>query len=129
MPRQLRIITLATFFTLLGCRPKPLPAPVPERVELASPSDIDHLREVYRKNFPESQLGVVVAVKPEAGLVAVGGIDVSKMAENQIVTFIDAHQRTLGTGHVVRVLADSVHVGVDPNPRREIVIGDLMVRF
>jgi|SRR4051812_27302250 hypothetical protein len=129
MSRQLLIVTFVVAALMMGCRPKPLPAPVPERVELASPSDLDSLRELYHKNYPESQVGVVIATKPEAHLVGVGGIDVSKMAEGQIVTFIDAHQKTLGTGRIVRVLPDSVHVSVDPNARRDLVVGDLMVRF
>jgi len=128
LPRHLLIVTFAVPM-MMGCRPKPLPAPVPERVELASPKEIDALREVYHKNYPESEIGVIIATKPEARLVAVGGIDVNKMAEGQIVTFIDSNQKTLGTGRIIRVLPDSVHVSVDPNTRRELVVGDLMVRF
>jgi len=116
---------------LLGCQAKKPPAPPPPRVEAASPQVVQALRAAYRTQHPNCEVGQVIALRSADRLAAVNGVDVSKMAENQIVTLIDAHEKVLATGVVVRVLPDSIHVRYDPEPDapRPPAVGDIMVRF
>jgi len=128
MPIVAAVLVAAALF---GCEPKKPPAPPPPRVEPASPQVVDSLRAMYRRQYPNCEVGQVVATRASDRLAAVSGVDVSKITENQIVTFIDAHQNTLASGVVVRVLPDSVHVRYDPAPdtNHQPAVGDIMVRF
>ena len=75
------------------------------------------------------RVGVVIATRKQDRLVAVGQVRPADFREGQTVTFIDAQQRVLTTGTVVRVLADSVHVAYDRpvHSGREPGVGDMMV--
>ncbi|HYO10487.1 MAG TPA: hypothetical protein VER17_16075 [Tepidisphaeraceae bacterium] len=99
----------------------------------ASPETVEALRRGYSQSYPNSRLGVVVAARPQNQLVAVGQIPLDTLADNQVVTFMDANQRVLTTGTIVRLLPESaqVHARYDaPTANgREPRAGDIMVRF
>jgi hypothetical protein len=113
----------------VGCAPKKAPsklAPQP-----ASAEAVQTIRDAYFRAYPDSRVGVVTAVRPQNKLVAVGEVNGADFREGDLVTFIDAHQKVLTTGTVVRVLSDSVHV-VYENPSaggRVPLVGDIMVKL
>jgi len=96
----------------------------------ADAQTVQRIRDKYARAYPESRVGVVIAVLKDQPFAAVG--DLGSTADfklNQIVTFVDIHERVLTTGTIVRILPDSIHVRYDPPkrdgraPRR----GDIMV--
>jgi hypothetical protein len=96
----------------------------------ADAQTVQRIRDKYARAYPESRVGVVIAVLKDEPFAAVGDLpSTSGFQLNQIVTFIDRSERVLTTGTVVRILPDSVHVRYDPpkrggrGPRR----GDIMV--
>lgn len=134
MRLTLPLLTVCATIALAGCRAKPVPPPAPieERVEAVSPENADSLRATYKAKHPGAELGVVVAAIHHANghFVSVGGVDISQMANGQVVTFLDSKQRALATGVVVNVLPDQVHVRVDePTIKRQPQAGDMMLRL
>jgi hypothetical protein len=97
----------------------------------ADAATVQRVRDKYSRAYPESRVGVVIAVLKDQPFAAVGELPSTEDFQlNQVVTFIDRSERVLTTGTVVRILPDSVHVRYDPPlrggraPRR----GDIMVR-
>jgi hypothetical protein len=134
MRRHIILLIASITIGLLGCQSKPVPPPAPieEQVEAVSPENADSVRATYKAQYPDSQVGVVVAAinHKNGHFVAAGGVDLSKMENGQIVTFIDSKQRPVATGFIVNVLPDQVHARVDePTIRRKPQVGDMMVRF
>lgn len=132
MPREMKLITaLLALVSVVGCAKKAPPPPAPPpRVAPATTQDLESLRQSYLQHYPDSQVGVIVAARSEDKLVAVGQLDVSKMAVDQVVTLIDARQNPLATGRVVRIVDQTVHVLYDaPTGPHAPAVGDLMVRF
>src|SRR2546423_11562431 len=115
-----------------GCGPKkPLaskPSPQP-----ATAQQVQAIREAYNRAYPDSRVGVVNATRKSANgyFVSVGEVSGADFREGQTVTFVDSRQRVLTTGTVVPLLADQVHVLVDPpkGGSRTPGVGDLMVKL
>jgi hypothetical protein len=113
----------------VGCAPKRVPSqPSPQP---ATAEQVQSIREAYNRAYPDSRVGVVIATRKPARLVAVGEVSGNDFREGETVTFIDSKQRVLTTGTVVRVLSDSVHVQylTPEHGRREPGVGDVMVRL
>jgi hypothetical protein len=128
-----RLTLLACAVALSGCGPMngdgtegdAMPA------SAADPQAVENIREKYRRAYPESQVGVVVETLDDMPLAAVAELPApASMRANEVVTFLDRHERVLTTGTIVRILPDSVHVRYDSPPRsgREPRRGDIMVR-
>jgi hypothetical protein len=97
----------------------------------ADPQTVQRIRDKYFRAYPESQVGVVIATLDDEPFAAVGELPApSNLRENEVVTFLDRHERVLTTGTIVRILPDSVHVRYDSPPRggRAPRRGDVMVR-
>jgi hypothetical protein len=97
----------------------------------ADAATVERIRDKYYRAYPESRVGVVIAVLKDDPFAAVGELpSTSDFQLNQVVTFIDRSERVLTTGTVVRILPDSVHVRYDPPPRggRTPRRGDIMIR-
>ena len=125
------LILIAAVVVASGCAPKKKPSkPSPQP---ATPQQVQEIRNAYFRAYPDSRVGVVIATLKHANgnFVAVGEVSGSEFRVGETVTFVDAKQRVLTTGTVVRVLPDSVHVALDP-PRgggREPGVGDVMVKL
>ena len=121
--------TLLMFVALCGCSTQKPPRDVPQTA--AQAVDVEQFAKMYRAAYPMSRVGVVIATRPQDRLVAIGQTQPEDFAENQLVTFIDARQKVLDSGVVVRVLPDEVHVRYDrPHPGgREPREGDFAVKF
>jgi hypothetical protein len=120
---------LLLFVALSGCSTQKPPRDVPHTA--APPVDVEQFRTMYRTAYPMARVGVVVATRPQDRLVAIGQTQPQDFAENQLVTFIDARQKVLDSGVVVRVLADQVHVRYDRPPAggRQPREGDFAVKY
>ena len=133
MPSKPTLISLLLLVAIAvaGCAPKKKPSkPSPQP---ATPQQVQEIRNAYFRAYPDSRVGVVIATLKHANgnFVAVGDVSGSDFRVGETVTFVDAKQRVLTTGTVVRVLPDSVHVVVDP-PRgggREPGVGDVVVKL
>lgn len=105
----------------------------PDSTMPASAADqqtVQRIRDKYNRAYPESRVGVIIAVLKDQPFAAVGDLpSTSGFQPNQPVTFIDKNERVLTTGTVVRILNDSVHVRYAPPPRNGRVPrrGDIMV--
>jgi len=125
------LITVCAVALAAGCakkKPPSKPSPQP-----ASGEQIQSIRNDYFRAYPDSRVGVVTATLKHANgyFVSVGDVPGRDVREGEIVTFIDGHRHVLTTGSIVRVLADSVHVLVDP-PRgdgRMPGVGDVMIKL
>jgi len=126
--RKLILIIFATAAVGTGCAHKK-PPPSQPSPQPATAQQVQAIREAYNRAYPDSRVGVVIATRKQDRLVAVGQVRPADFREGQTVTFIDAQQRVLTTGTVVRVLADSVHVAYDRpvHSGREPGVGDMMV--
>jgi hypothetical protein len=120
---------LLLFAALSGCAGSKPPRDVPQSA--APQVDVEQFARMYRTAYPMSRVGVVIAVRPQDRLVAIGQTQPQDFAENQLVTFIDTRQKVLDSGVVVRVLPDQVHVRYDRPAAggREPREGDLAVKF
>ena len=120
---------LVLLVVIIGCAPKRVPSqPSPQP---ASAQQVQTIRDAYSRAYPDSRVGVVIATRKPDRLVAVGEVSGGDFREGETVTFIDAQQRVLTTGTVVRILPDSLHVAYDPpqHGRRDPGVGDVMVRL
>ena len=125
---------VAALFTLLlaGCAPTnggsssdPMPA------SAADPQTVQTIRDKYFRAYPESQVGAVIATLEGEPFVAVGELPAPEnLRENEVVTFLDRHERVLTTGTIAKVRPTQVDVRYDPPPRggRAPRRGDIMVR-
>jgi len=120
-------------FALSGCGPLNGDGTSSNDAMPASAADaqtVQSIRDKYFRAYPESQVGVIIAMLKDEPLAAVGDLpSTANLRENLIVTFLDRDERVLTTGTIVRVLQDSVHVRYDPPPRsgRTPRRGDIMV--
>jgi 1,4-dihydroxy-2-naphthoyl-CoA synthase len=129
--RLLLVAAAVTAAAAAGCahkKPPSKPSPQP-----ATPQQVQEIRNAYFRAYPDSRVGVVIATlkHPNGYFVAVGDVNGSDFRDGETVTFVDAHQRVLTTGTVVRVMPDSVHVAVDRPPAggRQPGVGDVMVKL
>ena len=132
LPRN-RILQAALLLSLLvGCRgdrggpesAQPMPPGA------ADPETVQRVRQRYFSAYPDSRVGIVIAIEPSGQpFVAVGEIDPAGLRDNEPVLFLDRSGRALTTGRIARVLPDSVHVRYDPPPQggREPRRGDMAV--
>lgn len=118
---QIMVAMVLVGMMLVGCRstPKTLDA-----------EGVKQVRSSYTKIDPNARLGVVIAVLPEKGLVAVGDLQVADFSEGDVLVLLDKDQKVIGAGTVVAKTADALHVKYDvATPKgREPVVGDLAVR-
>jgi hypothetical protein len=94
----------------------------------ASPERVIEIRSTYQRHDPNAQVGTVAAVDRESHLAAVGDLNLSKIRENDVITFIDSNENPIANGTVIRKTADYAHVKYEPTQRAP-VEGDIAVRF
>jgi hypothetical protein len=84
----------------------------------AHAAGVENVREKYTRAYAESRVGVVVETLRGEPFVAVGEVpSPGDFRESERVTFLDARERLLTTGTVVRVVGEHVHVRFDRAPR------------
>ncbi len=110
-----------------GCQNKPAPTDKAARAG-GSEQDVASIRERYMRISPNNRVGVVVAVRAESNLAAVGDIPLQDFGIGDVLTFIDTREEPFNTGVVLNATADALHVRYEANQRapRE---GDLAVRL
>src|SRR4051812_15053032 len=115
MGRMLNAVVVAVVGVggLVGCQQKQPPSTQPVFVP-ASADSAKALREEYQKRDQTVQVGLVIAVKGDSNLAAVGEVTVSAFKPGDVVTFIDSSQTVIAVGHVVNVVSDAVHVKYVP---------------
>jgi len=86
------------------------------------------IREKYQRLNPKNRVGVVVAVRSESNLAAVGDIPIQDFGVGDVVTFIHANEEPFNSGVVVNATADALHVRYESG-KREPKVGDLVVRL
>lgn len=109
----------------VGCQRKaPTPAPTPVPVGSEAKARITRLA-------PDAIVGTVVAVLAEDRLVAVGEAPVKEFHVGDVVTFMGGEDQPLGSGVVVNIVRDTLHVRYEAPPEggRTPAVGDLAVRF
>jgi hypothetical protein len=94
-----------------------------------TPASIDQTRASFARLAPESQVGVVSAVLPERGLLAVGEVDVAKYNVGDTFVLLTPEKKIIGAGHVVAKTNDSLHLSYDVNEGgRAPRVGDIAVK-
>ncbi len=110
-----------------GCRPKPVPPPVPTA---ASPQRVQEIRTAYWRAYPDSRVGVINVIDRAHKLVSVAEVNGADFREGETVVIIDEKQKVLCNGSIVRVLPNMVHVEYEKaKGGRDPVLGDMMVRI
>ncbi|MGB7159732.1 MAG: hypothetical protein WBD40_16815 [Tepidisphaeraceae bacterium] len=111
---------------LIGCQPKAAKEPPPSGE--ASPQLTASIRERYQRANPKNLVGVVIAVKGDANLAAVGDVPVQEFGIGDVLTFIDTAEQPIATGSVVNATPDALHIRYEVKTRAPRV-GDLAVRL
>jgi hypothetical protein len=110
---------------IAGCHHKK-----PVVVEPASPQTIQAIRQSYTSVDPNARVGVVIAILPQKGLVAVGDVAVADFKEGDVLVLMDSHRHIIAAGKVVAKTADALHVTYDISgaDEREPQVGDVAVK-
>ena len=123
-----QLIAIFGMTALLGCQAsvavKPPSTP-------ASAEQVTMIRESFKSQNPNVQVGVVADVLAAENLAAVEEVDLTFFHVGDTVCFIDRNTDPLVCGKVVRVSDTQVHVKYEkPQPgRREPTKGDIAVAF
>jgi hypothetical protein len=92
-------------------------------------SAVNQIRQNYQAADPNAKVGVVIAVLPESGLIAVGDIRVADLKVNDTLVLLTPKQKIIGAGKVVALTADAAHVTYDVTANgRAPQIGDVAVK-
>lgn len=111
----------------VGCKSKPMVQPPPTA---AAPQEVQAIRNAYFRAYPDSRVGVINVSDKQHKLVSVGEVNGSEFHEGETVIFIDARQKVLANGTIVRILPNQVHVNYETaKGGRDPVVGDMMVRI
>jgi hypothetical protein len=93
----------------------------------------DEIREQYQRLNPGNRVGVVLAVRPQDNLAAVGDIAIADFRLGDTLVFMDTNERPLNhSGTVVNVVENALHLKyerLDRSGGREPRPGDLAVRL
>jgi hypothetical protein len=126
-------LTGAATIGLAGCAAKPKAPPAPAShvsVESARQS-ASELQAAYQKSNPSARVGVVLAAKPESGLVAVGNIPVKDFKPGDVFSFMDASQQIVANGRVSDIDGNLLVIKYDllPSGGRAPRAGDLAIHL
>lgn len=132
MSRFARIVLVGSISALLGgcaAKPKTPPAPPPPSVNSARQTARD-LQAAYRQSDPSARVGIVLAVKPDIQLAAVGDVPVKDFKSGDVVSFMDTNQQLVANGHVTDTDNDLLIVKYDVllSGGRAPRAGDLAIR-
>jgi hypothetical protein len=130
--RIARVVLFGALAAMLaGCAAKPKTAttPPPASVDSARQSAKD-LQAAYQKTDPTARVGIVLAVKPELSLVAVGDVPVKDFKNGDILSFMDSSQQLVANGRVTDTDNNLLIVKYDvlPSGGRAPRTGDLAIR-
>jgi hypothetical protein len=117
--------------SLFGCASKPKAKPMAATPPLVTAKQ--HARQLqtnYEKTDSTARVGVVLAVKPDAHLAAVGDVPVSDFKKGDVLSFVDANRKLVANGQVKDIQKDLLIVGYDvPAKGRAPQVADLAVRL
>lgn len=92
-------------------------------------SAVSQIRQNYQAADPNARVGVVIAVLPEKGLIAVGDIPVADLKVDDTLVILTPQQKIIGAGKVVALTADAAHVSYDVTAKgRAPQVGDVAVK-
>jgi pyruvate dehydrogenase E2 component (dihydrolipoamide acetyltransferase) len=115
-----------------GCAPKKPPTTSPSPMTQPTPSfTLDSARDQLKRANPNTEVGSVVAVLPEANLAAVGDVPTANFRIGDPITFLDDTLGDLTLGSVVAIENGRLHVRYDAPPagHRAPQIGDFAVHI
>ena len=110
---------------VVGCHHKKQVAAEP-----VSPQAVQEIRQSYKSVDPNARVGVVIAILPQKGLVAVGDVAVADFKEGDVLVLMDSQRHIIAVGKVVAKTAEALHVSYDITgaDQREPQVGDLAVK-
>jgi hypothetical protein len=84
----------------------------------------------YEKTDPAARVGVVIEVKADAKLAAVGDVPVKEFKKDDVLSFLDSSGKLVANGHVMDIINDLLIVSYEvPATGRAPQIADLAVRL
>jgi hypothetical protein len=117
--------------SLFGCASKPKAKPastVPPLV--AAKQHAQQLQMNYEKTDPNARVGVVLAVKADTHLAAVGDLPVKDFKTGEVLSFLDSAGKLVANGQIKDIQKDLLIVGYEiPTNGRAPQVADLAVRL
>lgn len=125
----LGLMGLLAGIALAGCAAQP--DAKTKTPTVANSSQVARIRAQYQKLDPNSRVGVVIAVRPQDRLAAVGDIPTGDFKQGDVISFEDVNQNLLTVGSVKDVMPNFLVVEYAPPAQggRDPVNGDLGVRL
>ena len=116
---------------LVGCQsnaPREQQAPV---APPATPDTLAGVRLMFHATHPNAMIGMVLSVRTEDKLAAVGDLPLDKFRNGQAVVFIDSNANPIADGTVVNITGGVLvaSYSITQSNQRAPQAGDLMVRF
>jgi len=109
-------VSLMCFSPLTACQPAP-PPPPPQTTIVAPPppavmgdADYDRMKQMYTTANPNALVGRVEAVLPDEQRAAIGGLPTDQFRVGDVLSIIDADQKTVADATVVAVDSTLVYV-------------------
>ena len=114
-----------------GCAPKRPPATAPAPVTQAATLTLDAARDQLKRANPNTEVGSVVAVLPEANLAAVADVQTANFHVGDPITFLDDTLGDLTLGVVIDTKNGRLQVRYDAPPAGHRVpqVGDFAVHI
>jgi hypothetical protein len=117
--------------SLFGCASKPKAQSQAATSPLVTAKQqAQKLQTTYQKTDASARVGVVLAVKPDTHLAAVGDVPTQDFKKGDVISFVDANQKLVANGHVRDVQKNLLIVGYDvPAKGRAPQTADLAIRL
>lgn len=123
-------LMVVTSLLALGCAPREQQAGEEDTPMLSTAEQTaEQLRRSYQQADPDARVGVVMAVRDELRLAAVGQVPVSDFRDGDTITFIDLNEQVLAHGTVASIEEGLLVVRYEPaQDGRDPRVGDLAIR-